>query len=336
VAHNPVGQALQGATTGFIEGGIPGAAAALVVSTIAAFRRPSRPPLFPPFRMALWARFQEAFRPHFRAIGEASIAHTESLKEFGIASPASLFLAPAQNRRGINIIDEVFFTLSNERAQAMIDGLAGGSLVVEGGELGLAPGELPQLPTEGMMPEHIDAKFSPGMDRELGTQEAAPPSLDPGIKRVIDLSRWLIPEEIIGTGNQFVDATFAGVAEFNILRISAKPGKIIGIYNTNLFVATESATLSKKFILQAGTVITKGVGTTAAVWVRQHGGMRVAVESGVTDNPTRELERNLGPYVVGGGMDYVIGFNAQAAVNYRVNVAVMGYYFDEGMWPIGK
>jgi len=346
VAHNPVGQALAGAAAGFEAGGIPGAAAAIVVSTISAFRRPSRPPLFEPFRMALWGRFKVAFRPHFRAIGKASIDHSESIKEFGIATPAIALGIGAQDRRGINIVDEVFFTLSNHQAQAIIDGLAGGSLAVEGGELELvsspgaiappkllAPGQLPPLPTEGQM---LDAKFTPGMDRELGLQEGEPPAVDPGIKRTIDLARWLVPEEIFGTGTQFFDATVAGAALFTLCRISAKPGKIIGIYNANLLVTQQGGAVNNRFQLKAGTVKTKDPGDTSGTYIRQHGQLRVFTTVGVTDNPTRESQKSLGPYVVNGGQDYVVGFNAEQAVNYAVSVAIMGYYFDEGMWPIGK
>lgn len=185
------------------------------------------------------------------------------------------------------------------------------------------------------MVEDIDARFMPGLNRELNAR-IVPPQMLPGIQGTIDLSRWLVPEEIIGQGVQFSLETVTGIAAFNIIRILSKPGKIIGIYNTNISVTTDSPTNARKFKIEAGTVKPADAGDLSATFVRLHGGGEVAIDAGPTDNPIREIVRSLGPYVVRGKMDYIVGLKANQVDDYIVNVAVMGYYFDEGMWPIGK
>jgi len=195
------------------------------------------------------------------------------------------------------------------------------------------PSMLPPLPMEGNM---IDAKFEPGMGRELGITEGEPPQLTPGIQRTIDLSRWLVPEEIIGTGEQFFDGPVVGANLFALVRVPARPGKIIGIYNVNILVTTEVAVNNNRFVLKAGTVLEGDPGDTSGTYIRMHGSLRVDVSVGVTDNPRRQSYAKLGPYVVQGKQDYVVGIDAEQAVTYNCFVGVMGYYFDEGMWPIGK
>jgi len=185
------------------------------------------------------------------------------------------------------------------------------------------------------MVDQIQAKFMPGLDRELNAR-VDPLSMLPGVQGILDLTRWLVPEEIVGAGVQFFDASIAGPSLTTPIRIPARKGKIIGIYNTNLLVNTLSTTTSLAFKLIAGTVIEGGVGDTSGTYVRQHGQLRVGAVVGINQNPRRVLSGAFGVYVVRGGMDYVVGFNAVAAVSYQVAVAVMGYYFDEGMWPIGK
>ena len=195
---------------------------------------------------------------------------------------------------------------------------------------------LPPLPTEGMMPNEVDAKFMPGMDRELNAQ-VNPPSINRGITPTIDLSRWLVPEEINGEGVQFKDEITVGPSTVTLLRIPAKKGKIIGIYNTNVLVNTGSAINARNFTLIAGTVAEGGTGDTSGVYIRQHGAMRSKGNVGISQNPDRMFQRSFGSYVVGPQQDYVIGIQSEvAAAQYFESVQVMGYYFDLGMWPIGK
>jgi len=241
VAHNPVGGALVGAAAGFEAGGLPGAAVSLVVSTISAFRKPSRPPLFPPFRMDLWRRFQEGFRPHFRAIGRASIEHQESIKEFGIATPARNFLPPAQDRRGLLIINEVFFTLTNERAQNLLNSLAAGQIQITNGRFETT---LPTIEQDTPDPETLATpsggkpmvakinrgNFNEGMGNELETN-LTNFELGSLVNPVLDIARFLPREDISGPADQhFTDQTVVASTNSTGLRISADTAKGRKIY----------------------------------------------------------------------------------------------------------
>jgi len=243
-------------------------------------------------------------------------------------------------RRAItNITGNMLFHASLDLLRLVISAAEGGHVIspVPRDVVDQPDPFLPPLPTEEPMAfgrRRVEAKFMPGLNRELDA-EVDPPELNTGIQPVIDLSRWLQPEELIGTGVQFFDAAIGGPSLTTPIRIPAKKGKIIGIYNTNVLVNDDATVTDRIYRLIAGTVIAGGTGDTSGTYVRQHGQMRNSVAAGATQNPIFTESESFGSYVVLGGQDYVVGVNVVGAFNINFGISVMGYYFDEGMWPIG-
>lgn len=283
-----------------------------------------------------------AFRSAIRAIGLDKVLVEAWFAQEKIWNPKLRDDAFTRRKQGVRITADFLHEAPIELIKQVIALAETGQILQDPTAIavdlqaGQLPEILPLLPTEGTMVDELDAKFMPGLNRELNG-DVSPPALKTGVQAIIDLARWLVPEEIIGEGVQFKDEITVGPSVVTLLRIPAKKGKIIGIYNTNVLVNTGSSINARNFTLIAGTVLPGAAGDTSGVYIRQHGAMRVRGNVGVSQNPTREMHRSFGSYVVRSGQDYVIGINSEvAAAQYFESVQVMGYYFDEGMWPIGK
>jgi len=284
-----------------------------------------------PERAALAMPFSAAARA--TGLDEAMLAAWAARRE-GAGLFVDLRAARVATRKG-GLVQGFLLQAPLDLIRSIIQASSQG-LVVDGSQPEDVQLSLPPLLPEGplMASPEIQAKFMPGLDRELQAR-VDPPVLNRGVAPVLDLSRYLVPEEVSGRGVQFIDKGIAGVSNTDEIRIPARAGKIIGIYSTFMHVDQGNLTIAREWVMTAGTT-GEGLVATAGVWLRQHGQNRQGAQTPTAETPIRNKDVMLGAYFVGGKRDYVVNFIASAAITYNVEVAVQGYYFDEGLWPIGR
>jgi len=337
LSHNPVQGAILGAATGFEAAGLPGAAIAILTSTIAAFRKEKRPPPFPPVRMAIWRRWQGAFRPHVRTIGKAWVNEFNLTAERQFRSDITTW-----NRKGLWIIDDSFFQLSNHDAEAILAAMGAGLVTVEGQDLVLVssnenvpvittPAEvLPQSITPGgktMVIEKINrGNFNEGLGNELETPQK---NFELGalVNPTIDIGRYLPVDPVEGAADQFFsDISVLLSTSVTGLRISAdtKPGRVIFIRRAHLSVSPSSAsTPTYRFFAGAAR---KGEDT---VETKMH--FEVLRRSATPGIAATIVDLEIGNFAVPLGKDYLMRMDNLVGGGIRMSGSVEGYFLDKGV-----